>query len=127
MEKDYEGWHRLKTKLNAQAQAPTIHEREIWWCSIGANIGEEMEGKSELFSRPVLVVRKFSQRRFLGAPTTTKVKDYPFYHPFQFHGKAQCLVLSQLRVWDSRRLTRKMGEVSPKQFGEIREALKALL
>ena len=45
MQKDFPGWHRQKEQLHAQHHTPTFQEREIWWCSVGVNIGHEMDGK----------------------------------------------------------------------------------
>jgi mRNA interferase MazF len=59
MQKDFPGWHRHKEQLHAQHQTPTFQEREIWWCSVGVNIGHEMDGKNQFYNRPVLIVRKF--------------------------------------------------------------------
>jgi hypothetical protein len=47
MQKDFPGWHRHKEQLHAQHQTPTFQEREIWWCSVGVNIGHEMDGKNQ--------------------------------------------------------------------------------
>lgn len=41
MEKDFQGWHQVKEKLDLLKNPPTFQEREIWWCSIGMNIGYE--------------------------------------------------------------------------------------
>ncbi len=54
MQKDFPGWHRQKEQLHAQHQTPTFQEREIWWCSVGMNIGHEMDGKNQFYNRPVL-------------------------------------------------------------------------
>jgi hypothetical protein len=54
MQKDFPGWHRQKAQLHAQHQTPTFQEREIWWCSVGVNIGHEMDGKR--FRRKFLCV-----------------------------------------------------------------------
>jgi hypothetical protein len=53
MQKDFPGWHRQKEQLHAQHQTPTFQEREIWWCSVGVNIGHEMDGKNQFYNRPV--------------------------------------------------------------------------
>ncbi len=47
MQKDFPGWHRQKEQLHAQHHTPTFQEREIWWCSVGVNIGHEMDGKNQ--------------------------------------------------------------------------------
>ena len=59
MQKDFPGWHRHKEQLHAQHQTPTFQEREMWWCSVGVNIGHEMDGKNQFYNRPMLIVHKF--------------------------------------------------------------------
>ena len=54
---------------------PTIKERDIWWCSIGVNIGDEIDGKNELFHRPVLILKKFSSELCLVAPTSAMARN----------------------------------------------------
>ena len=51
---DFPGWHRHKEQLHAQHHTPTFQEREIWWCSVGVNVGHEMDGKNQFYNRPVL-------------------------------------------------------------------------
>jgi mRNA interferase MazF len=66
-------WIGLKEKLHeAQHQPPLVSERDLWWASIGENVGSEINGKSERFSRPVLILRKLAHGFFLVAPTTTQ-------------------------------------------------------
>ena len=61
MEKDFQKWHSEKEKLHARSNAPFFHEREIWWCSLGLNVGFEQDGKNDNFERPVLVLRRFNR------------------------------------------------------------------
>ena len=75
MQKDFPGWHRQKEQLHAQHHTPTFQEREIWWCSVGVNVGHEMDGKNQFYNRPVLIVRKFNPHIFFGVPLTTKMKQ----------------------------------------------------
>lgn len=58
--KDYKNWHNLKLKIenNGTKKKKKFREREIWWCSLGENIGFEQDGKNEKFERPILVLRK---------------------------------------------------------------------
>ncbi len=127
MEKDFAGWQQLKSRLNATDHLPTFQQREIWWCSIGVNVGHELDGKNQLYSRPVLIVRKFNRHIFIGVPLTTKVKDNPYYHRIHLKGQEQCVVLSQVRLWESRRLTRKMGKMDDEEFVRVRNALRSML
>jgi hypothetical protein len=47
-EKDFEGWHRLKQSTEEDAPCPTFNDREVWWCSVGVNIGHEIDGKDNI-------------------------------------------------------------------------------
>jgi mRNA interferase MazF len=125
--KDFEGWHKLKQHIQETHRPPTFKHRELWWCSIGVNIGDEMDGKNKFFNRPVLVIRKFNEYIFYGIPMTTKIKDNPYYFPVTIKGEKQCVLISQMRLYDSRRLTHLMGKMSQDTFNEVREAVKALL
>lgn len=127
MEKDYTDWHYFKTLLNNQDRTPTFQEREIWWCSIGLNIGHEVDGKHQYATRPVLIVRKFNPHMFLGVPLTTKVKQNPYYHHIHLKGQDQCVLLSQLRLWSGKRLRNQLGKLSQEQFNGVRNALKNML
>ncbi len=128
MEQNLDQWNDLKKKLDSHQKSPSFEEREIWWCSIGLNVGHEENGKSELFSRPVLVVRKFNRHIFLGIPLTSKIKEHhKFYHKIHFKDKEQSVMLSQARVWESRRLTRVIGKLSAEQFQEIRILLSKII
>ena len=54
--KDFDSWNKEKKGLeNVGHDILSFHEREIWWCSIGINLGDEQDGKNELFERPVLI------------------------------------------------------------------------
>ncbi len=114
MDKDYSGWQGLKPTLNLNHNLPTFQERQVWWCSIGVNIGHEKDGKNRLYNRPVLVLKKFSKYTLLGIPLTRQLKDNPYYHGFEFKGIWQSAMLSQIRIWDSRRLTHVIGKL-PKE------------
>ncbi len=127
MEKDFNKWNDLKQKLDKEHRAPTFKEREIWWCSIGVNVGHEENGKNQLYNRPVLIVRKFNNHIFLGVPLTTKIKENKFYHTIHFKGNNQSAMLSQIRVWESKRLTHKMGEITGEQFEEVRRGVRELI
>jgi len=95
--KDFAGWNTLKQNLDNRqnASVPTIEEREIWWCSIGINVGDEEDGHNALYNRPVLVVRKFNTRIFWGVAMTTQ-RSFLFSSAFKFLQKstkaAVCLV-----------------------------------
>ncbi len=125
MEKDFNKWNELKIKLDKRQNTPTFEQREVWWCHIGLNVGDEENGKSINFHRPVLIIKKFNKRIFLGIPLTTQIKDNPYYHKISFHGKAQCAMLSQIKILDARRLDRKMGKLISEEFVRLKTDISA--
>jgi len=49
----FDCWNEEKKKLDSlQVKKPRFHEREIWWCSLGKNIGDEQDGKN--ITKPIL-------------------------------------------------------------------------
>jgi mRNA interferase MazF len=124
MIKDFENWHRLKTALDDNIDRPSFQQRQVWWCHLGLNVGDEENGKGQSFSRPVLVLRKYNNKIFLGVPLTTKIKESPHYLKIHFREKEQCAMVSQLRVWDSKRMINLMGKLAVSQFNLVRESIK---
>jgi len=127
MEKDFNKWNDRKIKIDVSSNTKIFKEREIWWCSIGINVGHEENGKGETFTRPILIIKKFNKRLFWGIPLSTQTKDSIHYHKFTFNNKNQCAMLTQLRLWDSTRLNNRMGQLGKKEFQSIRNDLKSYL
>lgn len=125
MFKDFFKWHTVKSKIDQTSHRILFRPQEIWWCSIGANVGVETDGKNVLFERPVLVFRKFGEHMFWGLPLTSQIKrDKPYYFTFSLHKKNnQTAVLSQMRVLSSKRLLRRLGKVSDAQFVTLNKAV----
>jgi mRNA-degrading endonuclease toxin of MazEF toxin-antitoxin module len=126
-DREFEDWHHLKKKIDREHHAPQYHDGEIWWCSVGMNIGHEQNGKNVSFSRPVLVVRKFNDLFFWGVPLTTQIKRNTFHYIFDFEGKTSCAILSQCRPYSGRRMISRMGRLSANRLTKIKEAIKDLL
>jgi len=74
VKKDFDRWNTQKKTMGIASHGVMFHEREIWWCSIGVNVGSEQHSQTSDFSRPVLVVRKFTADIFWGIPLTTRIK-----------------------------------------------------
>lgn len=114
--KDFKNWHTLKEKIEKYNRRLYFHEREILFCSLGANVGYEEDGKGEGFIRPVLILRKFDRNTFFAFPLTSKVKSSKYHFQFTFKGKPSTAILSQLRLIDSKRLRRRFGKISHEDF-----------
>ena len=109
MKKDFGKWHEKKIEVNEAEGTALFHEREVWWCTLGANIGYEQDGNSELFTRPVVILTKFNLDACLVVPLTAKPKKGKYYFDVgDVSGRKAVAVLSQLRFVDRKRLASKI-------------------
>lgn len=96
-------------------------------------MGFEQDGSEQEFLRPVVVIRKFNNEIFWAVPLTKSAKELnskvePYYFVFSFiSGIRSLAILSQLRLIDSRRLSRHIGTMSGQDFYSLMKKLKALL
>lgn len=127
MTTDFHYWSQLKQKLNAESKNKFFYEREIWFCSLGKNIGREQDGKNKLYERPVLILKKFNSDTFWALPLTTKHKNSPHHYPINLESKYSALILSQIRMLDKHRLQRKIIKIPHSEFQEIIKRIKSLL
>jgi mRNA interferase MazF len=104
MSKNFSNWILKKEELHNRKNTPNFSTRYVYWCGIGENIGDEENGKSEYFSRPVLILKKFKHRLFWGVPLTTVNKNNPYYIAIKFHNINQSAMITHLRLMDSKRL-----------------------
>lgn len=118
-------WNKIKKRLQEKRNLPTFNTREIWWCSIGMNVGFEVFGKGEQFWRPVLILDKHNEYTFLGLPLGSKINPTSKYH-FQTHfdGRDGSVLLNQARTLSSKRLSNIIGKLPETTFEEIRQAFK---
>jgi mRNA-degrading endonuclease toxin of MazEF toxin-antitoxin module len=115
----FDNWFPVKRSLAARNIIPPTAEREIWWCSIGFNVGSEAYGKGSRFTRPVLILKKLNYATFIGIPMSSKLKIRDDYHILNFNGKDVALMLGEIRKFDSRRLADKMGTLSEEKFKQV--------
>lgn len=101
---------------------PLFKEGEIWWCHFGENIGMEMNGKNETFTRPVVILKKYDRYSFLAVPLTTHSKEGSWYLTFTHNQKSQTAVLSQARVISYKRLKELFGQIDSTDYNNIKKA-----
>lgn len=126
IQKDFDGWNMEKKRFHLSEKPDDFyyHEREVWWCAIGANIGVETDGKHNSFERPILVLKKFNKEMFWGIPLTSRKREGTFYTEA---GNNSWAMLSQLRTWSSKRLLRRIGMLSKEDFESIILFVRELL
>ena len=116
-------WIGLKETIHKNDSIPPFFkEGEIWWSYFGENVGTEMNGKGKLFSRPILIFKKYDKYSFLALPLTTKHKKGTWYFTFTHNEKKQTIVLSQARVINYKRLKELVGKVDSIDYKKIKEA-----
>jgi len=112
MQKDFDKWNDKKKETQKIDNTVLFYEREVWWCIVGTNVGVEIDGKHELFLRPVVIARKFNKFMALVVPTTTQDKDNKYYLKVSGEdGKTYNACLSQIKTISSKRLYRKIGTI----------------
>ena len=123
----FEEWIKVKEKLHFGEATPRISEGDIWWCSCGKNVGVEINGKSQLFSRPVFIYKKLSRLGFVGIPLTSQEKSGSWYVNFDFQNKRETAVLAQIRTFSVSRLTERMGKLDEIDILRIKRAVLSFL
>jgi len=127
MEKDFDRWNIQKKELHRKDFSGFVHEREIWWCVLGSNVGHEEDGKNEQFERPVLVIRKWSNKTVVVLPLTTQVKKDKYHFVFIHNDIEFAVILSQIRLISTNRLTRRIRKIGTQLFNELSDTFARLL
>lgn len=127
MIKNFLEWIGLKERIhNNNNVPPFFNEGEIWWCAVGENVGIEINGKGNLFSRPVFVYKKLSKDGFLGIPFSTQSKKGSWFIQVSFKGENNIANLSQIRVFSSYRMYEIMGSLDDNDIKKIKNGFLRL-
>jgi len=119
--KEFDRWNFLKKKIDSNNKKIFYHEREIWWSSLGVNIGSEEDGKNELYERPILIVNGFGLEMCRIIPLTSKSKSDKFHFKINYLENTEgYLILSQMKTISTKRLTRKMCRLNKEQFNTLK-------
>lgn len=115
----FDSWNLIKKERDALLPPAFFRVREIWFCAVGINIGFEQDGKHQNFERPVLILKKLDQHLFFGVPLTSRQPKRLNDYGIKFLGRQSTVILPQLRVYDSRRLLRKIYRLPRHNFQSI--------
>jgi mRNA-degrading endonuclease toxin of MazEF toxin-antitoxin module len=120
-------WIRIKSALDANShQAPDVFEGEIWWTSLGENIGNEIQGKDRNFTRPVIIYKRLSRTFYFVIPVTTQPHKGTWFVSYDFQGKSVTACIHQARAIDYRRLYSLLGHMDKASFARVQEAFRKL-
>lgn len=126
---DFDNWCHQKKQLHAITPTLVFKEGEVWWCSVGANVGSEVLGKGPKFTRPVIVLKKLSQEACIVVPVTSQRPKQlgTWYHAMHFNERDQFVMMHQLRMVSVRRFGSRMVELPEADFTGLKTAIKGLL
>lgn len=128
MKKDFDGWNEQKKQANDRSAVPFYHDRELWWCALGVNVGSEQDGSGAEYRRPILILKGLSSDTCLVIPLTTSARHHPLRPAIgKVEGKDAHALLSQMRVIDRKRLVRKIGYLDKAIFEGIRKTVRGML
>lgn len=126
---NYDVWNDKKKLLERDDRFKTLYfkQGEIWWCSLGKNIGTESFGKGDEFRRPVLVIKKLSSEMCIVLPVSMQKKQGSWFIEISFNKEKRWILLHQVRMMHTKRFQRYMGEVSTGDLILVKEKLAVLL
>lgn len=127
MEKDFDEWNKLKKVLNKKQNIPFANNREIWWCSVGVNIGTEEDGKNELFERPIIILRVLNKNTLRVAPLTSKEKSDNHHFLISYLNRSGSVILSQIKTISTKRLSRKLTRLEKGQFDKLIDKIREVI
>ena len=112
-------WNGIKKELSMKPSNALFKEGEVWWISVGVNLGRESFGKGERFARPVLVFKKLTKDIFFGLPITSRENIGSWYIPIELPGRSRLAMLHQARIFDRKRMLERMGALKEAEFEAI--------
>jgi mRNA interferase MazF len=129
MQKDFDGWNFHKKAIDLMIINSQYHERQIWWCALGLNVGSEDDGKNEYFERPVLLFRSFGVDTSWVIPLSSRQdsRQSRLNYRVDVQGISKTARLHQLRLVSNKRLIRFVELVSYQDFQNIRNMLRDLI
>jgi len=120
----FDKWNSLKQDISKKRQIMGFNQGDILFVSIGQNVGFESYGKGKEFLRPVIVIKKFGKDSFYGVPLSTNNKRGYFYYNFSYkEGIISTALLSQIRLFDSKRVKYRSGHIRKKDFEQLTERI----
>ncbi len=120
--KDFDGWNRFKKVVDADIRTVFCRKREVRWCSVGLNIGAEIDGKHASYERPVLIMEILDNHLVMVIPLTTQNKTNKYGIKITCEKIEFFALTSQMRTISTKRLGRKMFRLPSAEFNIVAEA-----
>lgn len=125
MEKDFDSWNKLKKNIDKKEidNQFNFHAGDIWWTTLGINVGSEINGKHETFERPILIIKVINKHTLYALPLTSKDHFTDKYHQkITYDDKQGVVVFSQVKVISSKRLLRKVSQIKSEELKIVKDS-----
>jgi len=124
--KEFVEWTKKKVRyhINKEVGKKYFREKEVWWTAVGKNIGFEINGKNDLFERPVLILKVYSKDMCFILPLSSKIKEpIPWYQKvISLENGDSAVIINQGKIISSKRLLRKHDIVSTEDYNKLVDA-----
>jgi mRNA-degrading endonuclease toxin of MazEF toxin-antitoxin module len=134
---DFDDWNTRKKAIHTGKAYPAFFkDAEVWWCSLGVNIGFEQNGDTmshngqpATYRRPVLVLRKLGPESCIILPLTTRPHTGSYFHalPNPIDGEQAWVMLTQVRNITASRLTVRVVELPGPIFRDVKAAYRRMM
>jgi mRNA interferase MazF len=121
--KEFDKWNVVKKELDKKENSHRVRPGEIRWCSFGVNIGSEIDGKGNSFTRPVIVVSLAGPELALVIPCSTKIHERPWYIHLDTKLKKISACVHQIKVVSTKRLYDRIEKLSSKTVSELKQKI----
>lgn len=121
---DYDDWNTQKKAIQHAARMPVFKDAEVWWISLGVNVGVETYGKGQHRTRPVIVLRKVSKHGGLVIPVTSKVHTQNMYHELDWGAGPRWAMLHEIRSVSIFRFRSRIATLSDADFASLKTAFR---
>jgi mRNA interferase MazF len=120
-------WGDKKPQIDRQSKINHPKKGEIWWTSVGYNIGTEIYGKGKEFTRPVLILNADNPHNFIGIPLSSRIRKSKYNVIIELEkGKISTALVFQIRNYDNKRLIKKIATLEKAEFEKMKEVVKIL-
>lgn len=125
--KDFDSWNKTKKIIDAVSKNKLYRVRDVWWCSLGINIGTEQSIETGKFQRPVVIIKSLGKNACIILPLTTSSKNHRFRLDLGLiKNKNAKAILSQIKVIDTKRLVNKIDVLEKNKFNELIKAVRCI-